>query len=75
MVAPQRPDSCAVSLLTVPQAAAALAVSERTVRSMIAAGALPIVRVGRAIRIHSDDLRAFVEERRGVAGNGRGARK
>lgn len=37
-------------MLTVEQVAAALAVSEATVRRLAAAGALPSVRVGRQVR-------------------------
>ena len=52
-------------LLTVACTAGVLVLSERTVRSLIAEGSLPVVRVGnRAIRIHPEDLRRFIEERR-----------
>ena len=58
-----------IRLLTVAQAAEALALSERSTRSLIAEGALPVIRVGaRAVRVHPDDLRRFIEERRGPQG-------
>ena len=38
-------------LLTVAQAAQLLGVSQRTVRRQIASGEIPVVRVGRAVRI------------------------
>ena len=62
----------AIRLLTVAQAAEALSLSERSTRTLIAEGALPVVRVGaRAVRIHPDDLRRFIEERRGALGGWR----
>ena len=52
-----------IHLLTVAEAAEALALSERSTRSLIAGGSLPVVRVGtRAVRVHPDDLRRFIEE-------------
>jgi excisionase family DNA binding protein len=58
-----------VRLLTVAAAAEALAVSERTLRSLIAEGSFPIVRVSaRRVRFHPEDLRRFIEERRGRQG-------
>jgi excisionase family DNA binding protein len=47
-------------LLTPRQAAAALAVSERTLWGLTKAGKVPCVRLGRAVRYSPDDLRAFV---------------
>ncbi len=58
-----------INLLTVAQAADVLALSERSTRALIAEGALPVIRVGaRAVRVHPDDLRRFIEERRGPQG-------
>jgi excisionase family DNA binding protein len=52
-------------LLTVADVALRLALSVRTVRTLVALGKLPIVRVGaRAVRIADADLVAFVAERR-----------
>jgi excisionase family DNA binding protein len=43
-------------LLTVQQVAENWQVSQRTVRRMIADGRLPIVRLGRAVRIRAKEL-------------------
>jgi excisionase family DNA binding protein len=51
-------------LLTVAQAAEALNVSTKTVYRAIAAGELPVSRLGRAIRIALSDLEAYVNRRR-----------
>lgn len=50
-----------VLLLTSPEAAKALAVSPRTLWSLTQSGAIPCVRIGRAVRYSPDDLRAWVE--------------
>jgi len=55
-------------LLNIPEAAGILRLSKFTVRLFIARGELPIVRLGRRILIHQEDLRKFVEERRGRRG-------
>jgi excisionase family DNA binding protein len=51
-------------LLTVPQAAEALSVCERTVWRWIEAGEIEIYRLGRAVRIAEDELVRFLERRR-----------
>jgi excisionase family DNA binding protein len=51
-------------LLTVPQAAAALSVCERTVWHWIEAGEIGTYRLGRAVRIAEDALVRFLEKRR-----------
>ena len=48
------------ALLSVAGVAEALAVSERTVRRMIASGEVPIVRLGRSVRIRQIDLDALI---------------
>ena len=48
------------ALLSVADVAEALAVSERTVRRMIASGEVPIVRLGRSVRIRQIDLDALI---------------
>lgn len=48
------------ALLSVADAAEALAVSERTVRRMIASGEISIVRLGRSVRIRQLDLDALI---------------
>jgi excisionase family DNA binding protein len=52
--APLRP------LLTVPEVAALLRLSPRSIRRLIADGRLPVVRLGRAIRIRPQDVEALV---------------
>ena len=48
------------ALLAVDAVADLLAVSIRTVRRMIAAGDIPIVRIGRAVRIRRVDVEALI---------------
>ena len=48
------------ALLSVHDVAQALAVSERTVRRLIASGEFPIVRIGRSVRIRRLDLEALI---------------
>jgi len=50
-------------LLKVSDAALVLAVSVKTIRRMIDRHDLPSVRIGRAIRIRSDDLQFFMDRR------------
>ena len=52
-------------LLTVPQAADKLNVSERTVWRRIDSGEIGTYRLGRAVRIAEDELVRFLEKRRG----------
>ena len=51
-------------LHTVKTVAARLDVSPRHVHRLIAAGELPVHRIGRAVRISEDDLRRFLAARR-----------
>lgn len=48
-------------LLTFDAAAEMLAVSPRTVWSYVKRGVLPVVRMGRAVRIDRRDLLAFID--------------
>ena len=50
-------------LVSVPRAADALGVCDRTIRREIAAGHLGCVRVGRAVRITREQLINYVAER------------
>ena len=50
-------------LLTVPDVAAHLSVSPRTVKRVLARGDLPVVRVGRLVRVREDNLRRFMANR------------
>jgi excisionase family DNA binding protein len=53
------------TLLTVPQAAHHLSVSVRTLRAILAAGHLPVIRISaRRIAIDKSDLIEFIEQRR-----------
>lgn len=53
-------------LLTINETADVLNVSPRTVRREIDSGALPIVRIGRSIRIDPADLDALIAKGRSV---------
>ncbi len=55
-------------LLTIPETAARLNLSEHTVRRRIASGELPAVRLGALIRIDPDDLEQWLAEHRTAAG-------
>lgn len=57
-------------LLTLDEVADRLRVGERTVRRYTADGRLPTVKLGAAVRVHSEDLAAFVEGLRGNAPQG-----
>ena len=50
-------------LLTVPDVAERLAVSPRTVKRVLARGELPVVRVGRLVRVRDEDLHRFLAAR------------
>ena len=63
------PDAASPRLLTVKQAAEALALAPRTIRDHIRAGAIDAVDVGAgaklpALRIPADSLAKFIESRR-----------
>ena len=51
-------------LLTAEQVASRLQLSLRTVRRWIAAGDLPVLRLGRAVRISEADLELFLRRAR-----------
>jgi excisionase family DNA binding protein len=53
------------ALLTAPQVATSLQVSLRTIRRLIRSGALPVVRIGRTLRVRGADLEAFLKTRSG----------
>lgn len=63
-----RPASADKLLVDTREAARLLAVSPRTVWSMMARGELPTVRLGRAVRVRMADLEAFVAARAGREG-------
>ena len=47
-------------LLTVPEVAACLHVSTRTVRRLIDSKVLQVIRIGRAVRVSEEALKAFL---------------
>lgn len=51
-------------LLTVPQAARALSVCRRTVENLITRRSLAVIRIGKAVRIESDELARFKDAHR-----------
>jgi len=56
-------------LLTVDDVAKVLRLSLRTIRRLIAEGKLPVVRIGRAIRIRPQAVEAFLEGLERAVGN------
>ena len=50
-----------MQLLTVSEVAQRLRLSERQIRRMIADGRIPVVRLGRAVRIREEVVRALIE--------------
>lgn len=59
-----KPNPAITPLLTIPQAAEVLQVSERTVRRWIDRGELIAHRIGRQWRISQMDLETFIRARR-----------
>ena len=57
-------NSIAALLLKPKEAAEALAIGIRKLRSLTAGGELPCVRIGRAVRFDPADLRAFIERQK-----------
>jgi excisionase family DNA binding protein len=57
-------DDANIELLTIAEVAHRQRVSPRTVRRQIENGDLPYYRIGRAIRVSMDDLRAFLKKAR-----------
>ena len=51
-------------MITTTEAAGILAVSPRTIRSLIKTGALPAVRIASEFRIDQDELNRFIESNR-----------
>lgn len=56
-----------VLLLTPQQTAPALAISPRKLFSMTASGEIPHIRIGRCVRYDLDDLRNWINEKKGDA--------
>lgn len=59
-----------LQLLSILEAAKLLRLSPFTVRLFIQRGELPIIRLGRRVLIHSNDLGEFIRVRREVRGKG-----
>ena len=53
-------------LLTIPQTAKVFQVSEKKVRRLIKSGKLVAYRIGHQLRIAEEDLRRFLQQRRGL---------
>lgn len=53
-------------LLTIPQTAETIQVSEKKVRRLIKTGELVAYRIGHQLRIAEEDLRQFLQQRRGL---------
>ncbi|QDT51690.1 Helix-turn-helix domain protein [Symmachiella dynata] len=53
-----------VLLMSPRQAAAALAISPRTLWSLTAAGKIPHIRIGRSVRYAIDDLQDWIAKRK-----------
>jgi putative molybdopterin biosynthesis protein len=49
-------------LLTIPQVAVAMSLGRSTVYELVQRGELPVVHVGRAVRVRAEDLQRFVQE-------------
>lgn len=62
--APQSNDFFRPRLLTLPEAAQGLRVSERTIRRQVAAGRLRCVRIGRRLLFDTSDVSRFVAARK-----------
>ena len=57
-LAPPRP------LLTIDESSRILGCSMKTLRRRIAEGAIAVIRDGRLIRVHPDDLERYIQQRR-----------
>jgi excisionase family DNA binding protein len=51
-------------LLTTPQAARSLAISERTLWDLTKRGEIPAVRIGRSVRYDPEDLKAWIDRQK-----------
>jgi excisionase family DNA binding protein len=56
------------ALLTVDEAAEILSLSPRTLSRLVRQGEIPIVRVGRLVRVRTADIHAWVERQAGSWG-------
>ena len=63
---PIKTDPARERLLTLPDAAEILGLSLKTLRRRVAAGDLPVIRDGRLVRVHPNDLERYIAARRTV---------
>ena len=56
------PASMSAKLLTVAEAAWRLSLSEKTIRRMIEAGELAVIRIGRSVRIHPEVIEKIMRQ-------------
>jgi excisionase family DNA binding protein len=61
---PKSPHPSPARLHTAAEVATRLNLSVRTIRRMIADGRLPVLRIGRAVRIRPDTLATLIGQRR-----------
>jgi excisionase family DNA binding protein len=54
----------AAKLLTTNEACAFLGIGKRTIQERVAARELAIIKIGKLVRFHPDDLRAFIDKKR-----------
>ena len=59
----------AVLLLTPPAASRVMSISQRSLWSLTACGAIPCVKIGRSVRYDLEDLRAYIRQQKRVGGD------
>ena len=59
-----KPENPLRSLLTIGEAAKILNCSPKTLQRRVGGGELPVIRDGRLVRVHPDDLDRFIRQRR-----------
>jgi len=62
----ESPELPSLGLLTFDDVAEHLRCSKKSVQRLITSGDLPVVRIGRMVRIHPTDLGRFIKLRRSV---------
>ncbi|MGO1539709.1 MAG: helix-turn-helix domain-containing protein [Leucobacter sp.] len=56
------------TLLTIPEVAERLGITERLAQKLVYTRQLPTVKIGRLVRVHPDDLAAYVADHTRPAG-------
>ena len=59
----QSKDESSIRYLTVTEVAVALRVSNMTVYRLVSAGEIPAVKIGRSVRLRTDDVEAYLSGR------------